>query len=323
MILKKADDKAADLKALEALLARPGITAEQSKRIEQQLRNMRSGIKGEAEAGYEIDFVFQSDNWIVIHDLRLEHKGQVAQIDHLLLNRTLECYVIESKRFSEGIGINEHGECVAFYGSKPVGVPSPFEQNAKHCLLLERMVNDDVIKPPRRMGLKIRPAMVPLVMVSKNARISRPKKLLSGLMGDIIKADQLMSFVEKRNESASLAQAARLIGTDTLAEVGRQLVSLHRPARFNWAAKFGLADTDAAAPPPAPAAAPLPPVPQTVNSPEQPAVEPAEGTEEAKSSKLVCKGCGVTTPFQVARFCWLKKRRFGGNVYCRDCQTGK
>lgn len=51
MILKKADDKAADLKALEALLARPGITAEQSKRIEQQLRNMRSGIKGEAEAG--------------------------------------------------------------------------------------------------------------------------------------------------------------------------------------------------------------------------------------------------------------------------------
>ena len=61
-------------------------------------------MKGEAEAAYEMEFHYgASKNWMVLHDLRLECEGRVAQIDHLLLNRFLEIYVCESKRFSEGV----------------------------------------------------------------------------------------------------------------------------------------------------------------------------------------------------------------------------
>ena len=62
----------------------------------------------------------QSKNWFspieeapvfasVIHDLRIECEGRVAQIDHLLIGRFLDIWVCETKNFSEGIAINEQG----------------------------------------------------------------------------------------------------------------------------------------------------------------------------------------------------------------------
>ncbi len=33
----------------------------------------------------------------------------------------------------------------------------------------------------------------------------------------------------------------KLVGSDTLEAFGRQLVALHRPAKVDWAAKFGVA----------------------------------------------------------------------------------
>ncbi|NTV47823.1 MAG: NERD domain-containing protein, partial [Chlorobiales bacterium] len=41
-----------------------------------------------------------SKNWAVIHDLRLEHENQVAQIDHLMINRSFDFYVLESKNYA-------------------------------------------------------------------------------------------------------------------------------------------------------------------------------------------------------------------------------
>ena len=64
-------------------------------------------------------------NRIVIHDLRLELNGRVAQIDHLVLNRLLEVYVLETKHFTEGVSINDQGEFSIWFGGKPRGIPSP------------------------------------------------------------------------------------------------------------------------------------------------------------------------------------------------------
>ena len=109
MILKNADDKEEQINALQYLIsiAPPSIKS----KIEQELRFVRAGIKGEQETAYLIDFnLGKSKNSFVIHDLRLEFKGRVAQIDHLLFHRTLNIYVIETKHFNSGIKINDNGE---------------------------------------------------------------------------------------------------------------------------------------------------------------------------------------------------------------------
>lgn len=244
MLIKTADDRSSDLEALQALLAHPGATAQTRTRIEQEMRNMRAGAKGEAEAAYEIDFHHKaSRNWAVIHDLRIEYQGRVAQIDHLLINRVLEFWVCESKHFSEGVAINEQGEFTAFYGGRGYGVASPIEQNRKHVAVLEKLMGSSIVQLPTRLGIPIKPSFRSVVLISKNARISRPKGKMEGF-DSVIKADQFRKLIERDIDETPGAMAllsiAKIIGPDTLEGFARQVAKLHRPAAFDWIAKFGL-----------------------------------------------------------------------------------
>jgi hypothetical protein len=147
MIIKSADDKEHQITALKALQLRPDASADIKKRIEQEIKNINAGAKGEREATYEMEFHYgTSKNWMLIHDLRIECEGRVAQIDHLAISRLLEIWVCESKHFSEGLAINEHGECAAFYNNKPYGVASPLEQNRKHIAVLQSVFKTGMVK---------------------------------------------------------------------------------------------------------------------------------------------------------------------------------
>lgn len=310
MLIKEADNKAADLATLKSLLTHPAANADTRKRIEQEIRNISSGAKGEADAAYEIDFHFgPSKNWAVIHDLRLEHKGRVAQIDHLLVNRFLEVWVFESKRFSEGIGINEKGECSMFWNGKPTGIASPHEQNAKHIAVIKAACDDGTVELPKRLGFAIKPSFNGLVVVSKNARVSRPKA--KGWWDDgIVKADQVKERINKAIDSDyNLLGAAKIIGTDTLEAFAKGLAAHHVPASFDWHAKFGLPRETIA-----PAAKPAQAKPAGVAA-EQ------EVTPKSKEAQQVCHSCGDPVEDKVVTFCVrFNKARFGGNVYCQDCQ---
>lgn len=321
MLIKQADDKSKDIQALQELAARSDATPDIRQRIEQEIRNIRSGMKGEAEAAYEMEFHYSaSKNWMLIHDLRLECGGRVAQIDHLLLNRFMEIYVCESKRFGEGIAINEHGEFAAFYGSKPYGVPSPIEQNKRHMVVLETVFKTGQVAPPKRLGFSITPSLISLVLVSKTARISRPKAKIEGL-DQVIKNDQLKARIDKDiDKDNNILTAAKLVGHDTLEDFARRLACAHKPISFDWAAKFGL---PAVAPPPLTKPVPAPtlapePLPKPVEAHAATAAESEGG--EARKSKLICHKCSDPVTYAVAKFCWFNKAKYAGNVYCMTCQ---
>lgn len=323
MIIKQADDKQQQKNVLQALLAHPKADAATKKRIEQEIKNIQAGIKGEQEAAYEMQVHYgDGQNWMVIHDLRIEHGGLVAQIDHLLINRLLEVWVCESKHFSEGIAINEHGEFSAFYGSKPYGVPSPIEQNNRHIVILQRLFDSGKVKLPTRLGFTMKPELKSHVLVSKNARITRPKVAIDGIQA-IIKNDMLHKTISKSFDDVGPLGLAKVIGQDTLEVLGKEIVALHKPASFDFAAKFGL-DTlpNQPATPGAPVASKLTAANQAQPATAaQPAAAPAATEDTAKpKQKLVCHSCTDAIPYNVAKFCWFNKPRFGGNIYCVECQ---
>ena len=145
MIIKTAEYRESDLATLKGLLFRSDLTANIKQRIDQEIKNIQAGLKGEREAAYEMEFTYGlSKNWMLIHDLRFECEGKIAQIDHIAISRLLEIWVCESKHFSEGLAINEYGECSAFYNNKPYGVPSPIEQNLKHIAVLESVLKPEL-----------------------------------------------------------------------------------------------------------------------------------------------------------------------------------
>ena len=320
MIIKNADDKNSALDALNGLLARSDCQPDAKKRIEQEIRNIQAGIRGENEAAYEMKVHWgESKNWMVIHDLRIEQGGLVAQIDHLLINRFLEIWVCESKHFSEGISINDYGEFAAFFGGKPYGVPSPLEQNAKHILILKKFFDSGAVKLPTRLGFTIKPDLKSLVLVSKGARISRPKSKINGLEA-IIKNDQIFKFIDKAiDQSNNPLLMAKIIGQDTLEALARDISGLHTPISPDWPAKFGMSKE-----------APSTPAVRQVLTLSMPKEDVASTTPEVvqfaadhkPKQKLVCHTCGAAVGYNVAKFCWFNKPKFGGNIYCMDCQKG-
>lgn len=324
MIIKKADEKKAQIVELEALAVSRDASPNVRKRIEQEIRNMRAGIKGEEEAAYEIDFHFgAAKNYAVIHDLRLEVEGRVAQIDHLVIGRFLDFWVCETKNFCEGIAINEQGECSRFFNNKPYGMASPFEQNKKHIMVLGSLFKTGMVQLPTRLGFAIKPNMTSVVLVSKNARISRPKTKVAGVES-IIKSDQFRSMIERTNDSDNNPLTmAKLIGTDTLENLARAIASQHKPIAFNWAGKYGLSESSpiSAFALEARAQATPPPLPiSDVASIGSEDLRSATEDDNKPKKKLICAKCSEPVPFHVARFCWLNKARFGENTYCRECQ---
>lgn len=299
MILKEADTKAPQLAELESYLAAPGLPAATKQQIERELKFLRAGIKGERESAYDIDFYSgASKNRIVIHDLRIEHKGRVAQIDHLILNRLLEVYVLETKHFSEGVSINEQGEFSIWFAGKPRGIPSPLEQNDRHIAVLQ-----DVFKTldmPTRLGIRLQPSFESVVLVSKNARIGRPEKFDTNR---VVKSDHLERWINKNIDSGSPLLMAKVVGVDTLTAIARQLVALHRPLVPDYRARFGITE-EMLCPTPLPPASTPPldsaesPLPLAAPEAETPATEttadPSPSPSKLTTSKLA-KALGVKT----------------------------
>lgn len=296
MLIKTADIKNRDIETLGRLLSHPEANTETKKRIEQELRNIASGVKGEQDAAYEINFHFgsQSNNWVVIHDLRIEHQGRTAQIDHLLINRLLEVWVCESKRFSEGIAINERGECSMFWQGRPQGIPSPYEQNQKHIKVIKSLCDDKVIDLPKRLGFLIKPTFINQVIVSKNARVSRPKN--NGWWDSaLIKSDQIREKIAKScDEDNNFLALAKLVSSDTLMLFARSLAALHTPVAIDWNAKFGL-------------------------SAETGEIRRSYHQAQGKKTER-CDNCNQPVPYNVAKYCRYQKIKFSGKIFCMACQ---
>ena len=87
MILKNADDHSSQRGQLEQRPTDRTLNAAQRQWLTDELFRLRMGIQGERDAAFYLNSHFKdSDNHVVIHDLRVEVGGDVAQIDRLVLS---------------------------------------------------------------------------------------------------------------------------------------------------------------------------------------------------------------------------------------------
>lgn len=305
MIIKHPDSKEPLLARLAEIAANTALPESVRASASRDLKYQTAGLRAEKEAAYELGFHYgQARNWAIIHDLRIEHAGRVAQIDHLVINRLLQIHVLETKSFSEGVGVNDHGEFVQFYQSRPRGIASPVAQNQRHIAVLSELLGSGRVVLPTRLGIKLVPTCHSSVVVSKTARISRPKKRLPGAEY-LVKVDQLMERLDADFEKGSML---KLVASETLEAFARSLAAQHVPAPL-----------PAQPSPEAPPVSSPPRQPDPTPAPTAPVQNPApEGA--APQKKLVCAACGTAVPYAVAKFCWMNKSRFEGRVLCRDHQ---
>lgn len=245
MLIKKKDNCQEQIDYLADLLERDLPDSKKSF-IERELKNLYSGNKGEKSSTYYLDFEFKnSKNWALIHDLRLEHEGDVAQIDHLLIGRMMDIYVIETKNFNQGVVISDDGDFSYFYKNKPYSIQSPIAQNERHIRFLKRFLNNSDLLP-KRLGVTLQPSYKNIVLISPNSRLTKPKKGVFDCSA-VMKADR---FIERHTKDkyddslSSMLSITKLISQDNLKLFAEKLALLHKPASIDYVEKFGLKDYD-------------------------------------------------------------------------------
>lgn len=296
MILKAKDSREADIQELKRLLSLK-ISAKQHSAIENELKFLLSGERNESNSAYYLDFRYKdSKNWMVIHDLRLEHRGRVAQIDHMLINRFLHIYVLESKNYYYGVKITEEGEFQRHDGKHHQAIESPYEQNRRHIQVVSDIIDDRKLAPVR-LGIAIPVHYKNIILVSPTSNLIKPKKAPFDL-SLVVKADAFISYIDKEIDNMSVVTALTLIGTDTLMQFGQKIARLHKPSSINYAAKFGITEQ--------------------VGRVKETAV--ANESTVPHYAAAVCQECGTEVDKKIVYFCRINKAKYKGQILCRDCQ---
>lgn len=237
MILKEADDRSRDIAELQRLKQ----TADEKlhARIDKQIRNVRTGAKGESDAAYFLKGEYgASEGVIVINDLRLEIDGDFVQIDHLVLHRFQgAAWVLESKNWSGRMTCDEHGDWTVWYGKKPKSVPSPVSQARRQCTMLRRWFDQHGIETIRKID--------PVVLISPTSSVNR-----TYLPPDthVVKSDNFATWWQEQADQIGFAKALGMVGRhliqgmshEEFIRVGERLVQAHQPLRTNWRAKLNL-----------------------------------------------------------------------------------
>ncbi|MDA8114596.1 MAG: nuclease-related domain-containing protein, partial [Acidithiobacillus sp.] len=136
-----------------------------------ELYRFRSGNKGEQDTAYYLDVRFRdTPNWIVLHDLRLTGGTDVVQIDHLLINRVMEFFILETKRFQgKTLRITEEGEFLLEENEQVRSLPSPIAQNDRHITILKRILQAQQVLPKKLFS----PVFYNYVLIHPDTRIER------------------------------------------------------------------------------------------------------------------------------------------------------
>lgn len=291
MILKKRDSRDKDLKELQALLTYE-LSEKQRFLIEREINAIKIGKFGEDDSAYYIDFYYgNSKRWIVIHDLRIELEGRVAQIDHILINRLFDVYILETKNYKYGIRVSENEEFEVYYKNRYFGIPSPTEQNKRHIEVLKSLIKKYELTPSR-LSMQIIPTFHNFILLSPSSIIKRPKSKKT-VFSDIIKADNLTTVIEKSadniNALEAFASISKVSSFESIKEFGKRLVRFHKQPHIDWKKKFGITESQIA---------------------------------DKKTKRYFCAKCKANISFKEAKFCWNNKERFKGRAFCYNCQKG-
>lgn len=309
MLIKSPDDKSKRLKLLQELQQSECLDMQQRDWLREQYWRLKPGVDGERDAAYFLDASFSdSKNHAVLHDLRIEADGKIAQIDHLVMDRLLTFFLLETKTYKGNLNINEHGEFTAIYkDGRQFGIESPLEQCRRHEAVLKSVL--ERLEITRRGGLA--PKFVHVVMVHPKAIIKRPPadKFDTSM---VIKADQFATwhekFVAKMKPANVLGNLINIRGRNTVKEWAERLKAEHCPTNPLDLPEFMKPKNPGAT---------LRSVSEAPRSAE-PAAEVAAGCNVSadQATAGVCAECGKSLTSKAVKYCQDDAARFYNKLYC-------
>ena len=234
MLYKTIDSKEKEINQLKALLTQ-SKNPKQKAIIKIDLQRIENGYRAEKDNAYYLDFYFKdSPKNILLHDVRIEYNGQVAQIDHLIINR-FGIEVLESKSFSGKLTIKGDGSLDVEYTKKVQTFPNPIEQNNRHAKILSEFLKKNM-KLPSNLKLFGVPISSTVLINPKTTLIN------DTLPKGFVRADSFITNWDSRVEKMGTLAFVKTIGTtmslDRAKDIADFLVKHHIPKSYDYSKKY-------------------------------------------------------------------------------------
>ncbi len=239
MILKEIDSDAhkSDIRVLNNLL-KNSTSDKQKALISQDIAKLENGHKAEKDHAYYIDiYLKDSENSVILHDIRLEHNGITAQFDHILINR-VEIAILESKSFNKNavLEIKDDNSLEVSYKKSIKTFHNPIEQNKRHKELLKSFLKDSKIFG-NRIELLGGFSITHKVLIHPETTVSN-KKMPDGF----VRGDAFVSQWVKEADDIGFFKAVKLlfkvVSRDTIKDIGNLLINNHSPKIFDYTQKY-------------------------------------------------------------------------------------
>jgi len=235
MIFKELDSKQNTINTLENLLKK-SQSEKQKVLIKQDLQALKNGYEAEKQNAYYIDFYLNdSKNLVVLHDIRIEHNGQTAQIDHILISR-FGIELLESKSFTGETTINNDLSISVKYNGKNKSFENPIEQSKRHAKIL-----DEFIAKNFNLGKRVEIfggfPIDNIVLFNPKTTITN-KKLPQGFFRADSYISKRLEKIDNLNALDIIKFATKMVKIDTVKKIANFLVENHTPTHFDYEKKY-------------------------------------------------------------------------------------
>ena len=176
--------------------------------IDKDIKLLEYGIAGEKEIAFELKNA--NIGMYVLHDVTFEYDGNKAQIDYLLFTRGY-FYLIECKNLVGNITVDSNGQFYREYEYKgkkiKESIYSPYTQAVRHQDMMKKVwsINHGTISN-LIFGNQGKDFFRPIVVLSNSKSFLNTKYAPKDIRKDIIRADQLVSYIKKDLDNLSIMQ---------------------------------------------------------------------------------------------------------------------
>ena len=191
------------LKKMEAL--RSVVSERGRSQLDEDIRLVQAGISGERKIIYELKSCHYP--LIFIHDLNLEHEGNRAQIDFLVVT-PYHVVAIETKNLIGNIEIDESGAFIRTITRNrrriQEGIYSPITQNAHHIELMKAIAMSESGSVIRKIQRYLLDDYYKSVVVLANERtVLKADRAPKEVRSQVIRADQLVRYIKDLDAAVS------------------------------------------------------------------------------------------------------------------------
>ena len=278
----------------------------------------KAGRNAEVQmAHYLLRFFGKSDTFDVLNGIRIEHDGEIAQMDHIVIH-PYGLVIVESKSVAGSVQIKDDGQWMRWSPkhNKPFGMRSPVTQAQMQCALLK----DLLLARVKNKGVFDSVFFDVIVAISDSGTIQWPT---SGPLPAVCKADQVPGKIQHLLEVVTLnaGNKAAPLNTDNRKRMADFLLAMHQPLPVPEAESEPLVED-------APKVASAPEIAKTVGELPAKACKYCSGTRlELSYGKFGyyfhCQSCQKNTPlrFDCPECGEEGKIRKSGKQFFAECRT--